>query len=75
LLAVVDGADAAPTKAAEETFSVVQTSLADLSNSWAAIKAGEIPALNDQLRKASLPEINPAAVVELEEDSGGDDEP
>ncbi len=75
LLAVVDGADAAPTKAAEETFATVQSSLADLSNSWAAVKEGELAALNDQLRKANLPEINPAVVAELEEDSGGDDEP
>jgi hypothetical protein len=46
-----------------------------LSNSWAAVTRGEIAALNEQLRKANLPEINPAVVVELEEGSDGDDEP
>ena len=75
LLAAVDGADAAPTQAARDAFATVQASLADLSNSWAAVTRGEIAALNEQLRKANLPEINPAVVVELEEGSDGDDEP
>jgi photosystem II stability/assembly factor-like uncharacterized protein len=75
LLAVVDGADAPPTQAAQDAFAAVQRSLADVLNGWAGVKTRDVSALNGQLRKSNLPEINLTVLAEPEEESGGDDEP
>lgn len=75
LLAVVDGADAAPTQAAQDTFASVQRSLADVSNGWDTVRTRDVSALNEQLRKSSLPQINLTTLAEPEEESDGDDEP
>ena len=75
LLAVVDGADAAPTQTAQDTTGDLQRSLTALQNQWDDVKAHDIPALDDQLRRANLPIINLAATLEPEQETAGDDEP
>jgi photosystem II stability/assembly factor-like uncharacterized protein len=75
MLGVVDGADAAPTQTAQETTGDLQRALSALQNQWDDIKARDISALNDQLRRANLPIINLAATLEPEQETAGDDEP
>jgi photosystem II stability/assembly factor-like uncharacterized protein len=75
LLSVVDGADAAPTQTAQDTTGDLQRALTTLENQWDDIKARDVPALDDQLRRANLPIINLAATLEPEPESAGDDEP
>ena len=75
LLGVVDGADAAPTQTAQDTTGDLQRSLATLQNQWDDVKARDVPALDDQLRRANLPIINLAATLEPEQETAGDDEP
>jgi photosystem II stability/assembly factor-like uncharacterized protein len=75
LLGVVDGADAAPTQTAQDTTGDLQRALTALQNQWDDIKARDINALNDQLRRADLPIINLAATLEPEQETAGDDEP
>ena len=75
MLGVVDGADAAPTQTAQDTTGDLQRALAALQNQWDDIKARDISALNDQLRRANLPLINLAATLEPEQETSGDDEP
>jgi photosystem II stability/assembly factor-like uncharacterized protein len=75
LLAVVDGADAAPTQTAQDTTGDLQRSLTALETQWDDLKARDINALNDQLRHANLPAINLAATLAPEQETTGDDEP
>ena len=58
LLAYVDSADAAPTPTAPKAFTMIQQSLTDLTANWNDLKSKDIPALNDQLRKAGLPVLD-----------------
>jgi uncharacterized protein YukE len=75
MLGVVDGADAAPTQTAQDTTGDLQRAFATLQNQWDGIKARDISALDDQLRRANLPLINLAATLEPEQETAGDDEP
>ena len=75
LLGVVDGADAAPTQTAQDTTGDLQRALTTLQNQWDDVKAHDISALDDQLRRANLPIINLAATLEPEQETAGDDEP
>ena len=75
LLAVVDGADAAPTQTAQDTTGDLQRSLTTLQTQWDDLKAHDIHTLNDQLRRANLPTINLAAALAPEQETEGDDEP
>jgi photosystem II stability/assembly factor-like uncharacterized protein len=75
LLAVVDGADAAPTQTAQDTFADRQHALASVTSTWDDIRAHAIPALNDQLLRAKLPTVNLDKIVEPEPETSGDDEP
>ena len=75
LLAVVDGADAAPTQTAQDTTGDLQRSLTALQTQWDDLKARDVNALNDQLRRANLPTINLAAALAPEQETEGDDEP
>ena len=54
---MVDSADAAPTSQAVATFRDLQRSLQALIAKWNEIKARDVPALNQKLRSASLPEV------------------
>ena len=75
LLAVVDGADAAPTQTVQDTFADRQHALASVTSTWDDIRAHAIPALNDQLLRAKLPTVNLDKIVEPEPETSGDDEP
>jgi photosystem II stability/assembly factor-like uncharacterized protein len=75
LLNAVDGADAAPTQTAQDTTGDLQRALTALETQWDDVKAHDINALNDQLRRANLPAINLAATLAPEQETGGDDEP
>jgi photosystem II stability/assembly factor-like uncharacterized protein len=75
LLAVVGGADAAPTQTAQDTTGDLQRSLTALETQWDDLKARDVNALNDQLRRANLPTINLAATLAPEQETEGDDEP
>jgi photosystem II stability/assembly factor-like uncharacterized protein len=75
MLGVVDGADAAPTQTAQDITGDLQRALTTLENQWDDVKARDVPALDDQLRRANLPIINLAATLEPEQESAGDDEP
>jgi hypothetical protein len=58
LLGSVDGADAAPTTQAINTFVEVQKILNEQLTRWSVIKNKDVPALNAQLQSAHLPSIN-----------------
>ena len=75
LLAVVDGADAAPTQTAQDTTGDLQRSVTALQTQWDDLKARDVNTLNDQLRRANLPTINLAATLDPEQETEGDDEP
>jgi hypothetical protein len=75
LLNAVDGADAAPTQTAQDTSGDLQKALTALENQWDDVKARDINALNDQLRRANLPTINLATTLAPEQETAGDDEP
>jgi len=75
MLGAVDGADAAPTQTAQDTTGDLQRALSALQNQWDDIKARDISALDDQLRRANLPIINLAATLEPEPETTGEDEP
>jgi hypothetical protein len=75
LLAVVDGADAAPTQTVQDTFADRQRALAGVTSTWDDIRAHAIPALNDQLLRAKLPTVNLDKILEPESETSGDDEP
>lgn len=75
LLAFVDSADTAPTSAASEALTQLQSSAADLLKNWDEVKTKDIPALNEQLRQVNLPAINPAAKVEPASEASAEDEP
>jgi len=53
----VDGADAAPTAAQTKAVGESERDFADVMKRWNELKKTEIPALNDQLRQANLPEL------------------
>jgi photosystem II stability/assembly factor-like uncharacterized protein len=75
LLAFVDSADTAPTPPAQEAVTHLQASASELSKNWEDVKAKDIAALNEQLRQANLPVINPMAKVEPVSETAGEDEP
>ena len=75
LLAVVDGADAAPTQTAQDTIGDLQRSVTALQTQWDDLKARDVNTLNDQLRRANLPTINLAATLDPEQETEGADEP
>jgi hypothetical protein len=54
---MVDSADAAPTSQAVATFRDLQRSLPPLLTNWDEVKARDVPALNQKLRSATLPEV------------------
>ena len=77
ILAVVDSADVAPTSQANTAFQELKEEWAKLVNRWSALKEKNIPALNSELKKAALPELDlkkPLA-EKLGGGADGDDEP
>jgi photosystem II stability/assembly factor-like uncharacterized protein len=59
LLSALDTADAAPTTQQQEMFGELNKALEGQLSAWGELKSKDIPALNDQLKKAGLPAIDP----------------
>ncbi|HYR46300.1 MAG TPA: hypothetical protein VER78_04780, partial [Thermoanaerobaculia bacterium] len=57
LLEVVEETDAKPTAATAAAFADVVRGLAGKLASWGRLTAQDLPALNEELRKAGLPPI------------------
>ena len=57
LLAVVDGTDAPPTKAALATYGELRGATQALLASWNELRTRDVAALNEQLKRSKLPEI------------------
>ena len=58
LVSALDTADAAPTTQQEVTFVEIEKALEEQLRAWAQLKSKDIPALNEQLKKAGLPAID-----------------
>jgi len=58
LVSALDTADAAPTTQQKATFVEIEKALEEQLRVWAQLKSKDIPALNEQLRKAGLPPID-----------------
>jgi photosystem II stability/assembly factor-like uncharacterized protein len=61
LLGILQEADATPTTHAEATCGEVRQALAGLLKRWDELKGKEVKALNQQLRQAGLPLLDPNA--------------
>jgi hypothetical protein len=59
LLRLLQGADVTPTTQAAAAVGATASVLDGLLARWAEIKAKDLPALNEQLRQAGLPVLNP----------------
>ena len=77
MLAVADSADAAPTTQAAAVFDELRAALESLLSGWKNVKEQDIPALNAELKKARLPEVeaNKPPAQSPSADTDGDDEP
>jgi hypothetical protein len=58
LVSALDTADAAPTTQQKTTFVEIEKALEEQLRAWAQLKSKDIPALNEQLKKAGLPLID-----------------
>jgi hypothetical protein len=58
LLSALDTADAAPTTQEISMFSELEKALQEQLTSWEQLKSKDIPELNEQLKRAGLPEID-----------------
>ena len=77
LLAVADGADAAPTTQATAVYKELEEDLEKLNTRWAKIRQKDIPALNAELKKAGLASVDPSSSPDATAsvDADGNDEP
>jgi photosystem II stability/assembly factor-like uncharacterized protein len=77
MLAVADSADVAPTMQATAAYKDLVDSETSLRRHWSALREKDIPDLNEELKKAGLPLIDPKKPLneELGGASEGDDEP
>ena len=57
VLGTVDEADAVPTTQVVAAAKKLQSGLKELLSHWEELRNRELPALNDRLKQASLPEI------------------
>ena len=55
----VQGVDAAPTAAVKNAVADLQTKVGPVMEAWRKLLESDLPALNQQLKSASFPEINP----------------
>ena len=58
VLSALDTSDAAPTQQQTAMFEELDKALAEQLSAWDQVKSKDIPALNEQLKKAKLPEID-----------------
>jgi hypothetical protein len=54
----VDRADATPTLAQANALTATEKAFSEVMKQWAALKGTDLPALNQQLHTANLPEIH-----------------
>jgi hypothetical protein len=59
LVSALDTAEAAPTTQQVEMFGELNKALEEQLSAWTELKSKDIPALNDQLKKAGSPTIDP----------------
>jgi photosystem II stability/assembly factor-like uncharacterized protein len=57
LMGILQGADVAPTTQAVAAIAERRKALAALTAKWSQIKVQDLPVVNEQLRKANLPEL------------------
>ena len=80
LLTNVDSADAAPTTQQAAMFGELDTALREQLDHWQEIKNKDVPALNEQLKKAGAAEVK-VSLADIEtkigeaEKGAGEDEP
>jgi len=55
----IQGADAAPTAAVKAAVADVEKKVGTLMQAWRKLLDSDLPALNQQLKQAGLPEVNP----------------
>jgi hypothetical protein len=70
----VGQSDAAPTNAQANAAAAAEKDLLPLLEQWRAIKDNDLPALNQQLRQGSMPEIKLQSDLHVEEVPQGDEE-
>jgi photosystem II stability/assembly factor-like uncharacterized protein len=58
LVSALDTADAAPTTQQTAMFAELEKALEEQLSAWAQLKSKDIPELNEQLKKAGLPQID-----------------
>jgi hypothetical protein len=56
-MGILQGADVAPTTQAVAAIAERRKALAALTAKWSQIKVQDLPVVNEQLRKANLPEL------------------
>jgi len=69
LYAEVDRADALPTVAQVKAVTEIEKKLAGVMKQWMELKGSDLPALNEQLHRASLPEIRLESTTAQEDES------
>ena len=69
VVSALDTADAAPTTQQVEMFGELDKALEEQLSAWGQLKARDIPALNEQLKKAGLPLIDLQKPVAVSADS------
>ena len=74
LYAEVDRVDAAPTPAQNQALASIERDFSGAMKRWDALKSSDIPALNRQLKSASLPELSIESNMMPEEEAGSDEE-
>jgi hypothetical protein len=65
----VDRADATPTSAQQNAMTETEKGFADVKKQWVALKETDLQALNQQLRKANLPEVRLESSAPEEDES------
>jgi hypothetical protein len=58
VLSALDTADAAPTTQQTAMFEELDKALAEQLSAWDQLKSKDVPALNEQLKKAKLPQVD-----------------
>jgi photosystem II stability/assembly factor-like uncharacterized protein len=65
----LDRADAAPTSAQHSALTEIEQSVAEVMKLWTALEKTDLPALNQQLRQANVPEVRFESIAPREEDA------
>ncbi len=74
LYAEIDRADAAPTPAQSQALASIERDFASTIKRWDSLRSSDIPALNRQLKSASLPELHLESNIQPAEEAGDDEE-